>query len=156
MLKIIAIGIWVSIATLGSFYGVMVWQSGKSAAVEQGDYFGKLEKVRTNIVSVPIISKGKISGYVLVDFIFLADANALKQMTVPAKLIVADEAFRAIYVGSLRDFERLERYDLAGLTKKMQDGANKRFGAKVIRDVLIDSINYVPKSQLRAGARRKK
>ena len=149
MVKTIIVGIWISVVTLGSLYGAMVWQSGKTSKVEPGDFFGKLEEVKTDTISVPIIHNSKVAGYVLAKFVFLADAVKLKQMSVQASLVLNDEAFRSIYKGTLRDFEHLERYDLAALTNKMKATANKRFGTPVIKDVLIDSINYISGSELR-------
>ncbi len=155
MIKIVVIGVWITIAALGSFYGMMLWQSDKKIELKPDGFFGVLEQVNIDTVSVPIIYKSQVSGYVLAKFVFLADGNDLKKMSVPAQLILTDEAFRAIYVGSFRDFQRLERYDLAALTNLIKKNANKRFGAPIIKDVLVDSINYVPKSEVRKRTARK-
>jgi len=156
MVKIVVIGLWISIVTLGSFYGAMVWQSDKSTKMEPGDFFGKLEEVKTDTISVPIIHRSKISGYVLAKFVFLADSAKLKQMSIQASLVLNDQAFRTIYNGRLRDFERLERYDLAALTDKMKKTANKRFGVPVVKDVLVDSINYISGDELRKRRLKKR
>ncbi|VAV89121.1 hypothetical protein MNBD_ALPHA08-1586 [hydrothermal vent metagenome] len=149
MIKIVFTGLWISLATLGSLYGVVIWQGGKNAVAQPQKFFGGLDYVKTDTISVPIISKGEIAGYVLARFVYLADGRKLKLLSVPADLILADEAFRIIYAGSLRDFRRIERYDLAALTKKMRESANKRFETNLIEDILIDSINYIPKSEVR-------
>lgn len=155
MMKFILTGLWICAATLGSVYGMVVWQAGQNAPTTPEKYFGGLETVKTNTISVPIISDGKIAGYVLARFVYLADGNRLKTMSVPADLILADDAFRIIYAGSLRDFKRIEKYDLAAMTAKMRESANKRFKTKLIEDVLIDSISYVPKSEVRVRGGRK-
>jgi len=155
MIKIVLTGLWICVATLGSLYGVVVWQAGKNAAVQPDKFFGGLDYVKTNTVSVPIISDGEIAGYVLARFVYVADGNKLKMLSVPAELILADEAFRILYAGSLRDFKRIEKYDLAALTKKMRERANIRFETELIEDVLIDSINYVPKNEVRVRRKRK-
>jgi hypothetical protein len=155
MIKIVLTGLWICVATLGSLYGVVVWQAGKNAAAQPDKFFGGLDYVKTNTVSVPIISDGEIAGYVLARFVYVADGNKLKMLSVPAELILADEAFRILYAGSLRDFKRIEKYDLAALTKKMRERANKRFETEIIEDVLIDSINYVPKNEVRVRRKRK-
>lgn len=156
MIKIVLTGLWICAASLGSLYGVVVWQGGKTVAVKPEKFFGGLDYVKTDTVSVPVISDGKIAGYILARFVFLADGTKLETMSVPAKLVLADEAFKVLYGGSLRDFQRIEKYDLAALTKKMKEGANKRFETDLIKDILIDSINYVPKSEVRVRGKRKK
>ncbi len=155
MIKMVMVGVWVSIITLGSFYGSMVWVSGQPPEMAPTSFFGKVEKIKTETISVPIISNGEISGYVLAKFTFLADAILLKLMSVPPELILSDEAFRAIYSGSLQDFKKLEKYDLATLTKRMRLNANARIGVEIVKDVLVDSISYIPKSELRKRGRKK-
>jgi len=155
MIKMIVTGVWVCAVTLVSLYSVMVWQGGKNAAAQPDKFFGGLDYVKTNTVSVPIIDDGQVAGYVLARFVYLADGRKLKQMSVPAELVLISEAFKAIYAGSLRDFKRIEKYDLASLTRKMKDSANKRFETKLIEDVLIESISYVPKEEARIRGGRK-
>lgn len=154
MIKTVLTGVWVVVATLVSLYSVMVWQVGKNVTMQPDKFFGGLDYVKTNVVSVPIVSDGQIAGYVLARFVYLADGKKLKKLSVPADLILADDAFRIIYSGSVKDFRRIEKYDLTALTKKMQKSANKRFETKLIEDVLIESINYVPKSEARLRGRR--
>ncbi len=149
MIKIIMIGIWISISTLASFYSVMIWKTNESASLQPDKYFGGLEYVKTSTISVPIISEGKVAGYVLARFVFLADKKILKRLSVPADVILVDEAFRIIYASTLKDFQRIEKYDLAAMTRRMQENANRRFEVNIIRDVLIDSLNYVPKNEVR-------
>jgi len=156
MIKTILTGVWICVATLASLYSVMIWQGGKNASAQPDKFFGGLDYVKTNTVSVPIIDDGDVAGYVLARFIYLADGRQLKKMSVPAELVLIDEAFQAIYAGSLKNFKRIEKYDLAALTTRMKNSANKRFETNLIDDVLIDSISYVPKSEARRRGARKK
>ena len=155
MIKTILTGVWICVATLASLYSVMVWQGGKNAEATPDKFFGDLDYVKTGTVSVPIISGGQVNGYVLARFIYLADGKKLKRLSVPVDLILADEAFRVIYGGSLREFKHIEKYDLAALTSKMKENTNKRFETKLVEDVLIESINYVPKGEARTKGARK-
>lgn len=155
MIKTVLTGVWICVVTLASLYFVMVWQGGKNASAQPDKFFGGLDYVKTNTVSVPIIDDGEVAGYVLARFVYLADGRKLKKLSVPAELILIDEAFQTIYAGSLKSFKRIEKYDLAALTNKMKDSANKRFETKLIEDVLIESISYVPKSEARIRGGRK-
>ncbi len=149
MVKIVLVGLWAALSALGSFYGVMVWKAGEEAGVQPKELFAALEQVKTDIISVPMISKGEVQGYVLARFVYLADGERLKKLSVKPDVILMDEAFRLIYESPVSDFQRIEKYDLAKLTKRLKERANKRLGKDLVKDVLVDSINYVARSEIR-------
>jgi flagellar basal body-associated protein FliL len=149
MVKIILIGLWAAATALGSFYGVLVWKSGSTVKVESEALFSSLERVKTDVISVPMISDGQVQGYVLARFVYLADSKKLKELSVKPDVILIDDAFRIIYESPVSDFRRIEKYDLAKLSKRLKDSVNKRLGETIIKDVLVDSINYVARSEIR-------
>ena len=87
---------------------------------------------------------------------FTADGKLLRKLSVPPEVFLTDEAFQAIYAGEAPDFERLKKYDLDGLKKNIAMKVNERFGTEIIRDVLIEQFNYVPKDQVRYGPRHER
>ncbi len=149
MVKIILVSLWAVLATLGSFYGVMVWRAGAEAKVAPKELFSTLEQGKTEVVSVPMISNGEVQGYVLARFAYFVDGEKLKEMSIKPDVILVDEAFRLIYSSPVRDFQRIEKYDLASLTRRLKENVNKRLGMKLVHDVLVDSINYVARSEIR-------
>jgi hypothetical protein len=58
-------------------------------------------------------------------FIYLADAQNLKELSVPPGDFITDEAFRAIYSGQA-DFNHLQKYDLQSLTKALAQASGER------------------------------
>jgi len=116
MVKTVIVGVWAALVALGTFYGVVLWKAGAEAKVAPKELFTTLEQVKTDVVSVPMISDGEVQGYVLARF---------------------------------GDFQRIEKYDLAKLTERLKESVNKRLGAKLVHDVLVDSINYVARSEIR-------
>ena len=58
-----------------------------------------------------------------------------------------DEAFRTLYVERV-DFRHLEKYDVAALTKMLLAKVNQRLGGEIVRDVLVEQFNYVPKAEI--------
>ena len=149
MVKTVIVGVWAALVALGSFYGVMLWKAGAEAKVAPKELFTTLEQVKTDVVSVPMISDGEVQGYVLARFAYLIDGTKLKQLSIQPDVILTDEAFRIIYGSPIRDFQRIEKYDLAKLTERLKESVNKRLGAKLVHDVLVDSINYVARSEIR-------
>ncbi len=149
MARTLMAGLWAIMVTLGAFYGVMIWKAGSQAAVAPAPLFSRLEQLKTDIVSVPMISNGKIEGYVLARFVFLMDAEKRKKMSFDPGVILTDEAFQLIYASPVRDFQRIEKYDLSQLANALKKRVNKRLGAALVQDVLVDSINYVARGEIR-------
>ncbi|MET0568908.1 MAG: hypothetical protein ABWZ74_07510 [Hyphomicrobiaceae bacterium] len=156
MIKLIFVGLWACAITLGSSWAVIAWKSGKAAdaAREPDKYAGGLEQVRTKMISVPIIADGAIQGYVIVQLAFSIEAKQLKQMTIKPDAILMDEAFKTIYAGETIDFRNIKKQDLPALLKAIGDNANRRLGAPMVQDVLIQELNYVPKAEARLGEKR--
>ena len=71
MIKIVVSAVWICLVTIGSSYAAAMWAAGQqqqTAPVEE--FFGGLDYVKSNTISVPIISGGVITGYVVAQFVF--------------------------------------------------------------------------------------
>ena len=156
MIKTILAGTWACVVTLGATYGAVSWQSSAAptAHAEPERLYGGLETVRTRMISVPVIRSGAIQGYVMAQFSFSADAQILKKLSLKADVVVLDEAFRAIYGDDTLDFRSLKKQDWPMIAKKIVDGSNARFGAKIIADIFVQEFGYVNKEGVRAGTKR--
>lgn len=149
MVKVVLAGVWATVVALGAFYGALMFRSGEKPKMEAAALFGKLEQVKTDVISVPMLNNGKVEGYVLARFAYLVDADLLKKLAVRPDPILMDSAFRTIYASPISDFQRIEKYDLKKLTARLKRAVNDTLGAEVVRDVLIDSINYVARDEIR-------
>jgi hypothetical protein len=150
MIKLLLAGIWASIVSLGAAYAVMQWQ-GESDAGPSADAEMKIEEFRTKAINVPIIGAGTIQGYMVAQFVFTVDANALAKMKVNPEVYVLDEAFKTIYAGEQVNFQNMKKQDLPVLAKKLGDNVNKRLGVNIVQDVLIDQLSYIPKKDMRGS-----
>ena len=161
MIKLILVGVWVCVVTLASSYAAVTWRAGSGSGHDSGKGHGNnghggghksdggAEHVRPKMISIPIIADGAVQGYVVAQFIFTVDTTELKRLPVVPEPLLLDEAFKSIYAGETIDFRRFKRQDLPALGKKIQAGANKRFGSPLVQDVLIQELNYVPKDEAR-------
>jgi hypothetical protein len=156
MIKTILAGTWACVVTLGATYAAVSWQSSVAPAAhaEPERLYGGLETVRTRMISVPVIRSGAIQGYVMAQFSFSADAYILKKLSLKAEVVVLDEAFRAIYGDDTLDFRVLKKQDWPTIAKKIVEGSNARFGAKIIDDIFVQEFGYVNKDGIRAGTKR--
>jgi flagellar basal body-associated protein FliL len=153
MMKVILLGVWLCMVTLGAAYGVMTWQKQKTAAetAHASNAPATLEQLQTKMLNVPIIRDGAVQGYVLAQFVFTVESSKLKELSTKPELIVVDEAFKLIYTGEAIDFRHLRRNDIGALSKLIQDNVNKRYGEKLVHEVLVQELNYLPRDQLRGS-----
>ena len=160
MIKHLLVGIWVCVVTLGSSYAAIVLQGGPQSGHAGDSHGGKgghgsakstspVEHLKTRIVSVPVVADGAVQGYVVAQFIFALGTSELAHLPIAPEPLLLDESFKAIYAGDTIDFRRFRKQDLPALSKRIQDGANKRFGTQLVQDVLIHDLNYVSKDEAR-------
>jgi flagellar basal body-associated protein FliL len=149
MIKIIAVGIWVCIASLGSSYAVASYVSQEATTeTKEPTYFVGLDYRKTEGITVPIIARNAIQGYVLASFVYTVDGEIANKLAVPPDPFILDEAFRSVYTTSTFDFEKPEQYDLAALTSMIRDAVNARYKQDVVHEVLIEQFDFLPKGQI--------
>lgn len=150
MIKFLVAGLWASIVSLGAAYGTIQWQKSSAAPVAaEGEV--KLGELRTKPINVPIIGGGTIQGYMVAQFVLTVDEIALGKMQINPETYVLDEAFKTIYSGEQVNFQNMKKQDLPLLAKRLGDNVNRRLGATVVRDVLIDQLSYIPKKDIRGS-----
>jgi hypothetical protein len=147
MIRLILSCGWICAVTVVAAYVTGTLWIAEPKTVETHKVAKSLEQKKTQPINVPMIANGKIEGYVVAQFIYLADAHSLKQLTVPPDVFVADEAFRTLYSTSL-DFRHLDKYDLGALAKTLVDRVNQRLGVAVVKEVLVEQFIYVPRSDV--------
>jgi hypothetical protein len=149
MIKVLAIGLWVCAATLGSSFLAANWRAGEGAeAKAKPDFFEGLDYRKTDSIAVPLIDSNAIRGYALARFVYTIDGELAASLAVPPDPVILDEAFRAVYSVSGFDFAHPERYDLAALLASVKTNVNARYGRDVVEDVMVDQFDFLPKTNL--------
>lgn len=150
MVKLFLVGIWACLVTLAASYATVVWQADAPVDAKADEFFGGLDYVKTTPISVPMISEGEIKGYVIAQFVFTVDGATLRKLSVPPDVFLIDEAYRAIFAsGQKIDFKRLDKYNVDELTRQMAAKVNERFKAELVKDVLVEQLNYLGKGEVR-------
>ncbi len=147
MIKLIALGLWVSLVTAASAFGVMTLRHGQ-ANKAGGEASASLESFKTRMISVPLTQGDGVDGYIIAKFEYTADADMMKKSSIKPDGFLADEAFKAIYRETEKDFKSAPKKDLKGLTDAMVERVNIRFGSKILHDVMIESWVYVSKDDV--------
>ncbi|MGQ7792550.1 hypothetical protein ACUN0C_09095 [Faunimonas sp. B44] len=147
MIRFLLTGAWVCAVTVASSYFALQWKLGSGPEAGGSPLAGvSLEKTRA--ISVPMIADGRIQGYVVAQFAVTVDSEKGGRLPVPTQAFVIDEAFRAIYSDPTFDFRNLARYDLAALTRSIAAKVNARLADEVVREILVEEFNFVPKSEV--------
>lgn len=152
MIRLIATGIWICVVTVLSSYAATLWQSTAAPEGEVVTLFGGLESMKTNLISVPVISHGAVEGYVLAQFTFTMKADVAGRMSVKPDVFLLDAAFRAIYSEDAANLRGAKKQDLQALTGDIKSRVNQRFGEDLVEDVLIERLSFLPKEEARDGA----
>jgi len=148
MSRAFLVGLWVCIVTLLSSYGAVLWVTGARAEREEDAYLEGIEYTKVQPITVPMIANGTVEGYVIVKFVFTADARTLRSLSVGPSVFLVDEAFREIYTNRRVDFGNLKSYDLDEVTRTIKENVNKRLNANIIQDLLVEELNYVDRDDI--------
>jgi flagellar basal body-associated protein FliL len=151
MIKTLLTGVWICIVALGSTYSFFQMNSSGSSDAASQEESEAVVFIKTDMVSVPVIKDGKVQGYLVAQLSFAVNkAESAKLAFEPAPYLI-DVAFRTLYENSVIDFEKLRPQDLTALAKKISEGANAKLGSKVVKDVLMNEINYIPRDEVRTN-----
>ena len=151
MMKQILSGVWVGAVALGASYAGMALQNnaaGREAAERKNP---AMEQLKIRKLSVPFVSGGALQGYVVAQLAAVVRSRELKAQQLKPEPVIIDEAFRVLYANEAIDFRNPKVGDLNVIAKQIADGVNARLAAKLVDQLLIEEINYVPRADLRTG-----
>lgn len=151
MLKLVLIGLWVILVTAGATVAssYLAGKGGDTPAAASDT--NPVEELKSDMMSIPVIRNGGIVGYVIIQLTYAADKVLLDERKIEPTPYLNDAAFRAIFTASEVDYQRLRTEDLDRLTSAIGTEANKRFGREVVKQVLIQQLNFVRKEEIRTN-----
>lgn len=148
MIKPVLLALWVSVLSLSANFAVVYWKANRvtdsAAKTAQA-----LEQRKTRIINVPILSEGKVQGYVVAQFAYTGEAAALKTSTVSPDGVILDEAFRLLYAEEKADFRKLQRTDLNKIIETLKARVLERVPPELVKEILVQEFNYVSKEEIR-------
>lgn len=151
MIRFLMIGVWVCAVALGSSYATAYWAAGAASAKSEEPYLAGLEYRRLPIVTVPMILDGQVQGYVLARLVYTADAAMLRKLPLEPTVFAVDATFSEIYVNGRIESGKLSKYNLKEMLERIKTAINTHLNGDIIRDILVDSLNYIDKTDMRSG-----
>ena len=152
MIKVVLIGLWSSAIAIAAVHLGAQWGEGKSSEVTKAAH-GKLAHVRVKPLSVPFVSDGKVSGYIVAQLSYTAPAEKLKKLEIKPDVFLYDAAFSAIYTGRLIKIDELSRDSLKLLGDHVKESVNARLGEELVVSLIVEELGYVPYDQSRGAAK---
>jgi flagellar basal body-associated protein FliL len=150
MIKPLLLGLWISVVVGASSYVVADMKASAIAPAgdEEEPYLAGLEYKSLPPLTVPMISSGAVGGYLVAKLTYTADARTLHELPIEPEAFVADEAFRTFYTDGRVEFGKVARQNLEEIAGVIRDRVNERLGAELVKDVLIEQVDYVDRSQI--------
>ena len=108
------------------------------------------ETRKTHELNVPRIKDGAVKGYAVLELSYTVDLDALRKAEVAPDSILVDEAFRYVYGDDTIDFDHLDRFDLAKMSKSLIRAVNARVREDVLLDVGVLEFTYAPVGETHA------
>lgn len=152
MIKFVLAGVWICAATIGAVFFAFQTSSAKQDSEATPPFFGGLDYVKTDVVSIPLMREGEMYGYFLARFVYTAEPEKLRKLSVPAPSLILDEAYSFLYGNPQIDFSQVATLDLDKLRNSIRDHVNARTGEQLIHDVLIEQVDYLSKEEIRNNA----
>ncbi len=100
------------------------------------------ETRKTHEINVPRIKDGAVKGYAVMLLSYTIDLSALKTAEMAPDSILVDEAFRYVYADDTIDFNHLDRFDLAKMSKALIRSVNARVRGEVLVDVGVEEFTF--------------
>lgn len=149
------IGGWVAVLALGACYAAASYALGGGVnSPGKGDerLIVGLQYKKVPVVNVPVIAEGTVKGYVVANVVFTGDADTMRALPVPVEVFVRDEMFRYLYNDPRFNFEKLSKYDVDGMIAGVRANVNRRLGGDVVREILLESINFLDRASVSGGS----
>lgn len=153
MIKALLIGVWVAIVALGSVYGaISLSKPGPSQdEVDKAEFYANLERVDSDVISVPVISRGKVHGYFLTQVSFLIEPKDMDIFPFKPQEMINDILITEFIGNNVINFPALDNFDLKAFRKTVGDALNERVGREAFHDILIGRLDYLGKQEIRSN-----
>ena len=156
MIKFIAAAIWICAVTIGAVFYSFQSASARMDAPAAPPLLGGLDYVKTDIVSVPVLHEGRISGYFLTRLVYTVEPEKVARLSVPAEALIVDQVYSYIYGNPKLDFVSHETLDLDAFRDGIRKKINEKIGEELIHEVLVEQVDFLSKEEIRDNTIRRR
>ncbi|MFN3833236.1 MAG: flagellar basal body-associated FliL family protein [Allorhizobium sp.] len=150
--KILGIGLWVCIVTLGAVYGSIYLATAPAGPSDDAAKKPAVELIRGEPITIPVIGNGDVTGYFLTRISFMMDKEKAKGQTMPTTELMTDQLFTLLVGNKMVDIGNVTAFDVNLFREKIKTEMNARLGEGMVDQVLIEQLDYVSKEAARKAA----
>ncbi|ABM45637.1 hypothetical protein H704_01043 [Bartonella bacilliformis Peru38] len=154
MIKMIALGLWVCLVSLGALMlGINSYKRDPNiptTPVSTGEEIGSSD---TEIMNIPILVDGSVQGYLIAQLTYVVDKKAAQNIVVPVSVLIHDAIFQNFW-GSYSNVRMIERVKFDMVKQQIMDQVNQRFSNPILKDLLVKQFNYISVEKIRGATRR--
>ena len=150
--KILGIGLWVCIVTLGAVYGSIYLATAPAGPSEEDAKKAALEMIPGESITIPVIGDGDVTGYFLTRISLMMDKEKVKGQTLPTTELMTDQLFTLLVGNKMVDIGNVSSFDVNDFREKIKTEMNARLGEGMVDQVLIEQLDYVSKEAARKSA----
>jgi flagellar basal body-associated protein FliL len=149
MIKMIIVGVVGAIsASSGASYALMSLSNG-AASVGTEEAEQKIENISNELTAVPIVSQGKVEGYMVLKVTSRVDKSKLKSSDILLNPYLNDAVFRAAFDFASSGVSEVKSKHVQQLAEEVARIANARLGADAVLDVHLEQFNIVSSGEIR-------
>jgi hypothetical protein len=156
MIKFVVAALWLVAVTLGTVIFSFSMSGPRTDKAPQPAFFGGLDYVKTDIISVPLMKDDRVYGYFLTRLVYTVEPAVMKTLSLPAEALLVDQVYTYLYANPEIDFADYAKLDLDKLRTGIREAVNKRVGKKLVHDVLIEQIDFLTKAEIRDNTIRRR
>jgi hypothetical protein len=150
--KILGIGLWVCIVTLGAVYGSIYLATAPAGPSEEETKKAALELVRGEPITIPVLAGGDVQGYFLTRISFMMDKEKVKTQAPPVMEMMTDQLFTLLVGNKMVDIANVGAFDVLAFRDTIKTEMNARLGEGMVDQVMIEQLDYVSKDAARKAA----
>jgi hypothetical protein len=155
MIRFVIAAVWICAVTVGSIFFAFQ-AAGKKAGAEAAPFFGGLDYISTDVISVPLIKSGSVQGYFLSRLVYTVEPEIMAKLAIPAETLLVDHVYSHLYDNPDIDFTQRETLDIDKFRNDLRDAINARLGETLIHDILVEQIDYLSKEEIRDNTLRRR
>lgn len=146
MIKFVLIGVWVCIISLGGVYAAVTMSGGGDAAAAKQET--PPAYVAGEVLSIPVISGGAVSGYFLTKVSVMVDQEKASKTHLPVAPYITDELLTLLVGEKMIDLPKAGQLDVEGLRAKIKEGLNATAKEELVTAVIFEQLDYLSKTDL--------
>ncbi|WP_295806232.1 hypothetical protein [uncultured Nitratireductor sp.] len=154
MIKFVFAALWICAVSVGTMLYSFQFSQAKNNAEPPPAFFGGLDYVSTDVISVPVVKTGAVDGYFLTRLSYSIDSKKLKALSIPVEAMLVDEIYSHLYANPAIDYASKDGFDVSAFRDGLVESINARVGEELIHEVFIEQADYLSKAEIRNQSAR--